>query len=279
MIKSKGKRAGDLAVAALVILFGVIIFVPFLFMFSSSMRTPAEAYKLPPAILPERIMLDNYVSLFCSDIPFGPMFLNSAIVTGCVIIGRLIVGCMAAYATAKIRFRGSSAIFLLFLTSMMIPVQATIIPTFIVMSRLHLVNTLWALIIPGLFDAFGIFLMRQSMATIPDAILESAKIDGASHFRICWQIMVPMVKSTLATLVVLSFNGVWNDYFAPYIYLSDWDKMTVPLGVAAMKGYMGSGNPSVVLAGVSIAVLPILVIFLFGQRYIVEGLTSSAVKG
>lgn len=279
MIKSKAKRAGDFAVAALVILFGIIMFVPFLFMFSSSMRTPAEAYKLPPAIFPERIMFDNYVSLFHSDVPFGRMFVNSTIVTVSVIIGRLIIGCLASYATAKIKFKGSEIVFLLFLMSMMIPVQATIIPTFIVMSRLHLVNSLWALIIPGLFDAFSIFLMRQSMATIPDAIIESAKIDGASHFRICWQIMVPMVKSTLATLVVLSFNGVWNDYFAPYIYLSDWDKMTVPLGVAAMKGYMGSGNPSVVLAGVSIAVLPILIIFLIGQRYIVEGLTSSAVKG
>lgn len=243
------------------------------------MRTPAEAYKLPPAIFPERIMFDNYLSLFASDIPFGQMFLNSTIVTASVIIGRLFVGCLAAYATAKIKFKGANFTFLLFLLSMMLPVQATIIPTYIVMSKLHLVNTLWSLIIPGFFDAFTIFLMRQSMSTIPDAIIESAKIDGAGHFRICWQIMVPMVKSTLATLVVLSFNGVWNDYFSPYIYLSDWDKMTVPLGVAAMKGYMGSGNPSVVLAGVSIAVLPILVIFLFGQRYIVEGLTSSAVKG
>ncbi|WP_295420169.1 carbohydrate ABC transporter permease [uncultured Subdoligranulum sp.] len=279
MIESKTRRAGKFVVAALVIFFGVVIFIPFLFMFSSSMRTPAEAYKLPPAILPERIMLDNYITLFQSDIPFLQMFLNSGIVTGSVIIGRLFVGCLAAYATAKINFKGRNVVFVLFLLSMMLPIQATIIPTYIVMSRLHLVNTLWALIIPGLFDAFSIFLLRQSMATIPNAIIESAKIDGASHFRICWQIMVPMVKSTLVTLVVLSFNGVWNDYFAPYIYLSDWDKMTVPLGVVAMKGYMGSGNPSVVLAGVSIAVLPILIVFLFGQRYIVEGLTSSAVKG
>lgn len=279
MIKSKSKHAGDFIVSALVILLGVVIFIPFLFMFSSSMRTPAEAYKLPPAIFPERVMFDNYTSLFASEVPFAKLFLNSAIVTVSVIFGRLFVGCLAAYATAKIRFKGANLTFLMFLLSMMVPVQATIIPTYILMSKLHLVNTLWALILPGFFDAFTIFLMRQSMTTVPDAIIESAKIDGAGHFRTCWQIMVPMVKSTLATLVVLSFNGVWNDYFAPYIYLSDWDKMTVPLGVAAMKGYMGSGNPSVVLAGVSIAVFPILIIFLFGQRYIVEGLTSSAVKG
>ena len=193
MIKSKTTRVGNFAVAGFVILFGIIMFVPFLFMFSSSMRTPAEAYKLPPAIFPERIMFDNYLSLFASDIPFGQMFLNSTIVTASVIIGRLFVGCLAAYATAKIKFKGANFTFLLFLLSMMLPVQATIIPTYIVMSKLHLVNTLWSLIIPGFFDAFTIFLMRQSMSTIPDAIIESAKIDGAGHFRICWQIMVPMV--------------------------------------------------------------------------------------
>lgn len=117
------------------------------------------------------------------------------------------------------------------------------------------------------------------MATIPDSIVESAKIDGAGHMRICWQIVVPMIKSSLATMVILIFNGTWNDYFLPYIFISSWDKMTLPLGINALKGYMGSGNQSVILAAVSFAVTPILIIFLFGQRYIVEGLTASAVKG
>ena len=120
---------------------------------------------------------------------------------------------------------------------------------------------------------------KQSMATIPDSIVESAKIDGAGHMRICWQIVVPMIKSSLATMVILIFNGTWNDYFLPYIFISSWDKMTLPLGINALKGYMGSGNQSVILAAVSFAVTPILIIFLFGQRYIVEGLTASAVKG
>ena len=279
MIKSKPKKMANIFVASLVVILGIIMFIPFLFMFSSSMRTPAEAYKLPPAILPERFMLDNYISLFLSDIPFVKMFINSLIVTGSVILGRLFLGCMAAYAVAKIKFKGANVVFIAFLLSMMLPIQATIIPTYIVMSKLHLVNTLFALIVPGFFDAFSIFLLRQSIATIPNAIIESAKIDGAGHFRILWQIIVPMVKSSLATLVILSFNGVWNDYFAPYIYISDWDKMTVPLGIAALKGYMGNGNPSVIMAGVSIAILPIMIVFLFGQRWIVEGLTASAVKG
>ena len=141
------------------------------------------------------------------------------------------------------------------------------------MSNLGLVNTRMSLIIIGIFDSFCIFMLKQSMATIPDSIVESAKIDGAGHMRICWQIVVPMIKSSLATMVILIFNGTWNDYFLPYIFISSWDKMTLPLGI------MGSGNQSVILAAVSFAVTPILIIFLFGQRYIVEGLTASAVKG
>ena len=264
-------------ISLLVLLGGVIVFIPFMYMFSSSMRTPAEAFKLPPAILPERFMIENYIQLFRSDLPFARMFLNSAVVTGVTIAAQILVCSMAAYAFAKIKFAGNNFWFMAFLMSMMIPIQATIIPVYIMMS--NLINTLSSIILISAFNAFGIFLMRQSIASVPDAIIEAAKIDGASHFRICWQIVIPMVKSTIVTLIILNFNSIWNDYFIPYVFVSKWEKMTVPLGVAAMKGYMGSGNKSVVLAGVTVALLPILIVFLIGQKYIVEGLTSSSVKG
>ena len=266
MIKLK-KKISNFIISLLVLLGGIVVFIPFMYMFSSSMRTPAEAFKLPPAILPERFMIENYIQLFKSDLPFAGMFLNSAIVTGVTITAQIIICSMAAYAFAKIKFAGSNFWFMAFLMSMMIPVQATIIPVYIMMSKLNL------------FNAFGIFLMRQSIASVPDAIIEAAKIDGAGHFRTCWQIVIPMVKSTIVTLIILNFNSIWNDYFIPYVFVSKWEKMTVPLGVAAMKGYMGSGNKSVVLAGVTVALLPILFVFLIGQKYIVEGLTSSSVKG
>ena len=192
---------------------------------------------------------------------------------------RLFISILAAYAIAKIRYRGSNVVMVGFLASMMLPIQATIIPIYIMMSRMHLVNTLSGLIVVGIFDSFAIFMLRQAMATVPDSIIESAKIDGASHFRICWAIVTPIVKPTIATMIVLIFNGVWNNYFLPFILISSWDKMTLPLGINALKGYMGSGNQSVILAAVSVAVVPILVIFMIGQRYIVEGLTSAAVKG
>ncbi len=277
MIKMK-RKLSDFILSLLVLLAGIIVFIPFMYMFSSSMRTPAEAFKLPPAILPERFMIENYIQLFKSDLPFAKMFLNSTIVTGITIVIQIVVCSMASYAFAKIRFAGRNFWFMAFLMSMMIPVQATIIPVYM-MSKLNLINTLSSIILISAFNAFGIFLMRQSIASVPDAIVEAAKIDGAGHFRTCWQIVIPMVKSTIVTLIILNFNSIWNDYFIPYVFVSKWEKMTVPLGVAAMKGYMGSGNKSVVLAGVTVALLPILIVFLIGQKYIVEGLTASSVKG
>ena len=271
MIKMK-RKLSDFILSLLVLLAGIIVFIPFMYMFSSSMRTPAEAFKLPPAILPERFMIENYIQLFKSDLPFAKMFLNSTIVTGITIVIQIVVCSMASYAFAKIRFAGRNFWFMAFLMSMMIPVQATIIPVYMMMSKLNLINTLSSIILISAFNAFGIFLMRQSIASVPDAIVEAAKIDGAGHFRTCWQIVI-------VTLIILNFNSIWNDYFIPYVFVSKWEKMTVPLGVAAMKGYMGSGNKSVVLAGVTVALLPILIVFLIGQKYIVEGLTASSVKG
>jgi multiple sugar transport system permease protein len=279
MTNSTRNKIISFSISFMVIAAGIIVFIPFLYMFSSSMRTPAEAFKLPPAIVPERFMIENYISLFQSDLPFAKMFLNSSIVTIVTIGVQIVICSMAAYAFSKIDFVGKNFWFLAFLMSMMVPVQATIIPVYIIMSKIHLINKLSSVILISVFNAFGIFLLRQSIASVPNAVIEAAKIDGAGHFRICWQITIPMVKSTIATLVILNFNAIWNDYFVPYIFISKWEKMTVPLGVAAMKGYMGSGNKSVVLAGVTVAILPILLIFLAGQKYIVEGLTASSVKG
>lgn len=279
MIKKTSSKVVGFILSVFVLVAGFVVFMPFLFMFAQSMRLPSEAYRLPPDWFPTTFDLTNYKTLFASDLPMMTMVGNSALVTFSIIVLRLIVAILAAYAIAKIRYRGSNVVMVGFLSSMMLPIQATIIPLYIIMSNLGLVNTRMSLIIIGIFDSFCIFMLKQSMATIPDSIVESAKIDGAGHMRICWQIIVPMIKSSLATMVILIFNGTWNDYFLPYIFISSWDKMTLPLGINALKGYMGSGNQSVILAAVSFAVTPILIIFLFGQRYIVEGLTASAIKG
>lgn len=279
MIKNTRSRIISDFLSLCVLGFGFVVFMPFLFLFAQSMRMPSEAYKLPPDWFPTSLNLTNYATLFSSDLPMLQMLANSAIVTSSIIVLRLMIAILAAYAIAKIRYRGSNAVMVGFLSSMMLPIQATIIPIYILMSNFGLVNTRASLVIIGAFDSFCIFMLRQSMATVPDDIVESAKIDGAGHLRICWQIIVPIVMPAIATMFILIFNGTWNDYFLPYIFISSWGKMTLPLGINALKGYMGSGNQSVILAGVSFAVLPILVVFLLGQRFIVEGLTASAVKG
>ena len=202
MIKMK-RKLSDFILSLLVLLAGIIVFIPFMYMFSSSMRTPAEAFKLPPAILPERFMIENYIQLFKSDLPFAKMFLNSTIVTGITIVIQIVVCSMASYAFAKIRFAGRNFWFMAFLMSMMIPVQATIIPVYMMMSKLNLINTLSSIILISAFNAFGIFLMRQSIASVPDAIVEAAKIDAAGHIRTCWQIVIPKVKSTIVTLIIM----------------------------------------------------------------------------
>lgn len=272
-------RLGKGIVTATILFFGVLMMTPFLFMFSTSMRHSAEAYKLPPSLIPESFFLGNYVELLQSSIPFGQMFINSMVVAVAVILGQLIVCSMGAYAFAKLDFPGKSPLFLCFLLSMMIPAQATIIPIYIMISKLRLVNTLPALILPALFNSFGTFLLRQFFMTMPKAIDEAAKIDGAGYWTTFWRIVLPQAVTPLASLTILTFNNVWNDYFNPLIFINSWEKMTIPLGIAALKGYMGAGNRAVIMAGVSLAVVPVLLIFLFCQKFIVEGLTSGSVKG
>lgn len=280
MIKKTSSKVVGLILSFLVLTVGFVVFMPFLFMFAQSMRLPSDAYRLPPDWFPTTLDLTNYKTLFTSDLPMLNMLGNSALVTFSTIILRLIVAVLAAYAIAKIRYRGSNTVMVGFLASMMLPIQATIIPLYIIMSNLGLLNTRRCLIHIGIFDRFCIFMLQAEPGDHSGFHSSSLpKIDGAGHMRICWQIVVPMIKSSLATMVILIFNGTWNDYFLPYIFISSWDKMTLPLGINALKGYMGSGNQSVILAAVSFAITPILIIFLFGQRYIVEGLTASAVKG
>lgn len=275
--KMRGKLLKSF-VTLLIIALGILMMTPFLFMLSTSLRPSAEAYQLPPSLIPSKFYLENYIQLFQANLPFGQMFLNSAFVVLTVIVGQLIVCSMGAYAFAKLSFPCKNILFLLFLLSMMIPSQATVIPIYIMMSQVKLIDSLWSLIFPALFNSFGIFMLRQFFMNMPSAIDEAAKIDGAGYWQVFWRIDLPQAITPLASLTILTFNNVWNDYFNPLIFINSWENMTVPLGVAAMKGYMGSGNRSVIMAGVSVAIIPILLIFLVGQKYIVEGLTSGSVK-
>ena len=257
----------------------ILVVLPLLWMFSTSLRPIAQSLKLPPAWLPTQWRIENYLELFESNVPFVQLFVNSLRITLSVTVGQLITCSLAGYAFARLRFPGSNILFMLLLASLMVPGQVTIIPIYLSMVSWGLMDNPLALILPGLVSVFGVFLMRQFFKTLPQELLDAARVDGAGQFRVFLQIAVPLSGASLATLAIITFNSIWNSYFQALIFLKSWDNMTLPQGIAMLTGYMGAGNASVVMAAVTMAILPVLIIFIIAQRWIIEALTRTGIKG
>jgi len=256
----------------------VIMLAPLVFTLSTSLQLPADSFNVPPRWIPVHPHWDNYKTVFTA-VPLKSYFLNSTITTVCIMAGQLITSALAGYAFARLDFPGRNVIFWLVLATMMIPLQATIIPVFVLISKTGLNDTLASLILPALASAFGTFLMRQYFMQIPNDYEEAALIDGASQWEIFRAIYLPLAKGGLAVLAILTFNGYWNEFLRPLIFLKTVDKFTLPVGLVNLQGYMGTGSVSVVLAGVVVSFLPVLGIYLLGQRYLVEGLMVGGLKG
>lgn len=273
-----GRALDVLATAALA---GGAIFMalPFAWMFATSLRPMNESFSLPPAWLPTEWRWENYAAVFQSSVPFVAFALNSVKVTLAVTLGQLVTCSMAGFAFARLRFPGRDALFILLLASLMVPGQVTIIPVFIIMRQLGLVDSHWALILPGLTSAFGVFLLRQFFMTMPQDLLDAARIDGAGPWTSFWRVALPLAGPSLAALTIITFNGTWNNYFTPLIFINTWDKMTLPLGITALRGYLGSGSPAVVMAAVTMTVAPVLLVFLAAQRWFIAGITQTGIKG
>jgi multiple sugar transport system permease protein len=269
----------DIGALVLLSIGAIFMFMPFLWMFSTSLRLSSESFKLPPKWLPTEFHYENYVAVFKSSVPFLTFAWNSVKVTFAVTVGQIITCSMAAFAFARLRFPGKNFLFILLLASLMVPGQVTIIPVFIIMRKLGLINTHLALILPGLTSAFGVFLMRQFFLTLPQDLLDAAKIDGAGAWKTFWRIALPLAGPAISALVILTFNGTWNSYFFPLIFLNSWENFTLPLGITALRGFMGSGNPSVVMAAVAMTISPVLIVFLLAQRWFIQGVTQSGLKG
>ena len=257
----------------------ILVLLPLLWMFSTSLRPLADSYKLPPQWLPTDWRWENYLAPFESNVPFELFFLNSLKIAALTTLGQLITCSMAGYAFARLRFPGRDFLFMFLLASLMVPGQVTIIPIYLMMAELKLVNTHASLILPALISVFGVFLMRQFFKQMPQELFDAARVDGAGHLRSFLQIALPLAGPGLATLGIITFNATWNGYFAALIFLTSWEKMTLPQGIALLTGYMNSGNPSVVMAAVGLAILPVLIVFLIAQRWIIEALTRSGLKG
>lgn len=270
---------GDVISMILLGIGAAFMLLPLLWMFSTSLRPISESFSLPPAWIPTKFHYQNYVAVFESNVPFLALFWNSLKITAAVTIGQLITCSMAGFAFARLRFPGRNVLFIILLASLMVPTQVTVIPIFLLMRSLQLIDNPLSIILPGLISAFGVFLLRQFYMTLPSELLEAARIDGANPWTIYWRIALPLSRASLAALGIITFNATWNNYFYPLIFLSSWDNMTMPQGIALLRGYLSSGNPSVVMAAVTMSILPILIVFLIAQRWIVQALAQSGLKG
>lgn len=265
-----------------ILLIGVALIelAPITWMVSTSLRDPKTSFDLPPDFLPTAFHWENYLSVINSpDIEFLRFFWNSLKIA-LLVTGAQIVTCsMAGFAFGRLRFRGRDFLFGLFLGSLMVPGTVTLIPSFILIRELNLMDTHWALILPGITSAFGVFLLRQHFMSLPQELIDAAKIDGAGYFRIYWQILLPLTGPALSALGIFTFLGAWNNFVGPLLFLRSWENYTFPIAIATLRGYMGSGNQSEVLAGIMISIFPILVVFLLAQRWIVQGAAITGMKG
>ncbi|MCY4539077.1 MAG: carbohydrate ABC transporter permease [Chloroflexi bacterium] len=255
----------------------VVILAPIMWTISTSLRTGVDSFTVPPKWLPTDLAVENYAKVF-ETVPFARQILNSAIITWGTVLGQLVTAGLAGYAFARLEFKGRDLLFWVVLATMMIPIQATVIPVFILIRSLGLYDTYWSLILPAMPTAFGAFLLRQYYLTIPIELEESALIDGANQWQLFYRIYLPLVKPGLAVLAILSFNFHWNEFFRPLIFLQH-ENYPITIGIFQLQGYMMTGSISVVLAGVVVSLVPVIIIFLFGQRYLIEGIMRGAIKG
>jgi multiple sugar transport system permease protein len=249
---------------------------PFIWMILTSVKDMGEIYVYPPKWFPSVVHFDNYKKVF-EAAPFGRYYLNSILVALLVTLGQLITCSMAAYAFARMKFWGRNVLFFIFLGTMMVPYNVTMIPSFMVLYWLGWVDSYQALIVPGLASAFGVFLLRQFFITIPKELEEAAVIDGASKLTILRKIIVPLSKPALATLAIFTFMGVFNDFIWALIVINSENMRTVQLGLAIFRDrYLTQWD--LLMAGSVTAVLPILIVFFFAQKYFIKGITLSGLK-
>jgi multiple sugar transport system permease protein len=253
-----------------------IIAAPFLLMFTSSFKKASEIFVYPPSIFGREITFENFNWLF-NKVPFVQYFTNSLKISVIVSLGQIFTSSLAGFVFAKLRFKIRDKIFFFYLATLMVPAHVTLIPNFIIFRTLKLIDTHAALILPGLATAFGTFLMRQFFITIPDELLEAAKIDGCSPFGIFWKIFLPLSKPALVTLGIFVFNGSWNDYLGPLVFLNSPSRMTLTIGVAAMQGTYAT-NWGLLMAGLSVSLLPALLFFFLAQDVFVKGIVLTGMK-
>jgi len=264
----------------ILILVTFMMVIPFVWMVSTSLRPQSTAFTYPPQLIPTEITFASYELLF-TRVPFGRYFINTLVVTVFTVLGQLVITSLAAYGFARLKFMGRDLLFVLYLATMMIPYQVTLIPLFLIVFGLGWINTYQGLIIPGISSVFGIFLLRQSFLGVPSDYQDAARIDGANEFTIYWRIFLPLNGPALATLAVFAFMGTWTDLLWPLLVARTPEMRTLELGLAyfnASATAFRQTNWPLVMAAAVVVMLPVLVIYFFAQRYFIQGIALSGVK-
>jgi multiple sugar transport system permease protein len=259
---------------------GITMIVPFLWMLSTSLKEPQAIYTFPPKWVPDPVIIESYLKVW-KIVPFARFYLNSIFVAFCVTLGQVLSSAFAAYAFSRLRFPGRDKLFFGYLATMMIPYSVILVPVYILMVYFRWIDTYKALIIPAMFTAYGTFMLRQFFMTIPRDLEDAARIDGCSLFGIFWKIILPLSKPALATLTMFTFMASWNNFMWPLLVTNSQEKATLPVGLSYFQEVYQYTQPdwSLLMAGSLLAVLPIIIIFIFNQRFFVEGIKLSGIKG
>jgi multiple sugar transport system permease protein len=274
---SRRLRTQRVVLYTLLIIGALLALLPMVWMVSASLMPSGEASSFPPHFFPSRVTFSHYTDLF-TRLSLGRYLINSAFIAIVVTVASLAINSMAGYAFAKLRFRGRENLFRVLSAALVLPTQVAMLPLFLLLKNMGLINTYWGVIIPGLSSIFGIFLVRQYALAIPGEMLDAARVDGASEFRIFWSIVVPGIVPILATLSIWTFLATWNDFMWPLIVLSDESHYTLPVALANLAGEHVQ-DTELMMAGSVITIIPVMLVFLFLQRYYIQGVMAGSVKG
>lgn len=261
----------------LLVLGAFVMIAPFLWMVSSSLKSQYQVFAIPPVWIPQDPLWSHYPEAL-GALPFGQAYFNSVLVAGLVVVATLMTSSMAAYSFARIQYPFRDTLFVLFLAMLMVPIQVTIIPLFLMIKNFGWINTLASIIVPfSLFNAFGVFLLRQFIKGTPIDMEEAAIVDGANRWTLYWTLTLPLIRPALSALGIFTFLGQWNNFFYPLIMLTSIDKFTVPLMLSQFQGQY-TIDWSLMMAASGIAIVPVLIVYIIGQRYIIEGIAITGMK-
>ena len=261
---------------ALLALGVVLTLAPFLWMLAASLMPAGEASTYPPRLIPSAVTFEHYADLF-ARLNLARYFFNSILIASAITLISLLINSLAGYAFAKLAFAGRERIFRILLSALVIPAQVSMLPLFLMLKQMGLINTWGGVIVPGMASVFGIFLTRQYALSIPESLLEAARIDGAGEFKIYWLVVLPVCRPILVTLAIFTFMSAWNDFMWPLIVLTDEDMYTLPVALANLLGEHVQ-DTELMMAGSVVTILPVMLLFIFVQRAYIDGITAGSIK-